>query len=1038
MLIQFKNGPKSAIQTQSLLTGEPAFANDTQELFVGDGFTLGGINISSLGGSATYIIQDAEPPAPANPTTAKSFWYDTSDSFLYIWKYAGGVGAWTRVLASGAAGPAGPAGAIGAIGSQGIQGIQGVRGATFLSGTTGPISTTTAIDGDYFLNTTTRLLHGPRVTTSGVVSWGGAIDLKGETGAQGIQGVAGAVGATGPDGTKIFYGNEVPTSTFPSSTERREGDFYIDLVAGRLYGGYTNSQGWGAGVSLLGPAGSAGAQGAKGDAGTAGLVWRGVWSSGSTYPEKSVVQFSGSSYVSLKSTTNNPTIVTDWDLVAAKGTATSATATIYATSPIVWDEPTTTLSFNVPNAATGNVLKYDGTAWVAGTSVAAKSIYSGAGAPASETGTDGDFYMQMAGTGAPILFGPKSGTDWGSGVSLIGANGTNGQNGIAGPAGADGTAGMEWNGEWDATVNYSMGAVVEYLGSLYICEVDNTLNITPNTTFNWDLLVAKGAQGETANIVGTLPITMTSETTGVSPNESTTLTVSLANGTTTGDVLTWNSVSKTWSSKQPNELLDGLADVTITNAASGEVLKYDGTEWINGEISIDSLSDVNTTTPIIGQILSFNGTNWVNADTITEVNTVTPLVWSSETSLMRIKEGTVNQQILLWNDSEQSWKIDAIPAADITAYAPLYWDANAKALSFGVSANAGEILTYDGVAWVAGVPYDHSRPTILWGEDVPPQGLGHSGDFYIDTLNHYLYGPKCSGCLNNKWTSIQEPVQLVGPQGIQGIQGIQGPQGIAGPVGTTGPQGASTNNLIRKAVHSGDPSTLPPYTSYNYLGNNGDFLLLDAGYSVRLYGPKVGGIYPLDTWVELRGTDGDEGPTGPTGLTGAVGPQAGQIIHSATVASNASVPPDPSSSLGDVGDFHITKLNTTTGEYVGSYLFGPKATGTDPWGTPTNLRGPTGNTGPTGAQGPVGPTVIPSSADVNGGLFNTGTTENPTLAIITTSKTALELAIVDTTTIPKLKVKVPTNGPMYINTSNELSVRSTPTNVAYRRSFFGI
>lgn len=1032
-LIQFKNGPSSVIEANAAagayLAGEPAYANNTNTLYIG------GVLLSS---GATYHIQGTQPANPTNPDTAKAFWFDTDDSFLYVWKYSGGVGTWTRVLASGPTGPAGTTGAQGTQGQVGLTGAQGVRGAQFLTGTTAPTSTTTAINGDYYLNTTTRLLHGPRTTsTAGVVSWGGTIDLKGDTGAQGIQGDTGTTGAVGPDGSKIFYGNEVPTSTFPSSTERREGDFYIDLVAGRLYGGFTTSQGWGAGVSLLGPAGSAGTQGVKGDAGSAGLVWRGVWASGSTYPEKSVVQHSGSSYVSLKATTNVPTIVTDWDLVAAKGTATSATAVIYATSPIVWDEPTTTISFNVPNAATGNVLKYDGTAWVAGTSVAAKSIYSGAGAPASTIGADGDFYMQMAGTGAPILFGPKSGTDWGSGVSLIGANGTNGQNGIAGPAGADGTAGMEWNGTWDSLVNYSLGAVVEYLGSLYICEVNNTLNITPNTTFNWDLLVAKGAQGETANIVGTLPITMTSETTGVFPDESTTLTVSLADGTTTGDVLTWNGVSKSWSGEAPNELLEGLADVTITNAASGEVLKYNGTEWVNGEITLESLSDVITLTPTSGQILSYNGTNWENADTITEINATLPLEWDSETSTVSILDGTINNQALLWSEDNKSWSVEVLPAADITAYEPLYWDATAKALSFGVSANAGEILVYDGVAWIAGVPYDHSRPTILWGEDVPPQGLGHSGDFYIDTLNHYLYGPKCSGCLNNKWTSIQEPVQLVGPQGIQGIQGIQGPQGIAGPVGTTGPQGASTNNLIRKAVHVGDPSTLPPYTSYNYLGNNGDFLLLDAGYSVRLYGPKVGGIYPLDSWVELRGTDGDEGPTGPTGLTGSVGPQAGQIIHSATVASNTSIPPDPSSSLGDVGDFHITRLNTTTGEYIGSYLFGPKVTGTDPWGTPTNLRGPTGDTGPTGPVGPAG-SSNPTTADINGGLFNSGTTINPTLAIITTSKTALELAIVDTTTTPKLKVKVPTNGPMYINISNDLSVRSTPTNVAYRRSFFGI
>ena len=1035
MLIQFKNGPKSAIQTQSFLTGEPAFANDTKELFVGDGFTLGGINISSLGGSATYIIQDAEPPAPANPTTAKSFWYDTSDSFLYIWKYSGGVGTWTRVLASGATGPAGATGAIGSIGAQGIQGVQGLRGATFLSGTTGPISTTTAIDGDYFLNTTTRLLHGPRVTTSGVVSWGGSIDLKGETGAQGIQGVAGAVGAVGPDGTKIFYGNEVPTSTFPSSTERRDGDFYIDLVAGRLYGGYTTSQGWGAGVSLLGPAGSAGAQGSKGDAGTAGLVWRGVWASGSTYPEKSVVQFSGSSYVSLKSTTNNPTIVTDWDLVASKGGSTSATAVIYATSPIVWDEPTTTLSFNVPNAATGNVLKYDGTAWVAGTSVAAKSIYSGAGAPASETGSDGDFYMQMAGTGAPKLFGPKSGTDWGSGVSLIGADGDDGQNGIAGPAGADGTAGMEWNGEWDATVNYSMGAVVEYLGSLYICEVDNTLNITPNTTFNWDLLVAKGAQGETANIVGTLPITMTSVTTGVSPNESTTLTVSLADGTTTGDVLTWNSVNKSWSGEAPNELLDGLADVTITSVASGEVLKYSGTEWVNGEITLESLSDVVITTIETGDVLSFDGTNWVNSTTVSSINAVLPLEWDSKTSTIKIGDGSKDDQAILWNVDTLAWEIKDLPAADITANAPLFWNSTDKVLSFGVDAQSGNVLMYDGVAWVADTPYDHSRPTILWGDGVPPQGLGRSGDFYIDTTGHYLYGPKCSGCLNNKWTSIQEPLSLIGPTGATGPAGIQGVQGVQGPTGTTGAQGNSTQNLIRKVDHSGDPSTMPPYTNYNYIGNNGDFLIVNGVTTIRWYGPKVAGVWPTASYIELKGT---EGPQGVQGIQGIAGPQAGQIIHSATVASNASIPPDPSATLGDVGDFHITELNTTTGEYIGSYLFGPKtSSATDPWGAPRNLRGPTGPTGSTGAQGIAG-SSDPTLADIDGGLFNTGTTENPTLAIKTISGTGLVLKNIGTATHPHLSLDLASLGVFYLNSLNQISLRPISNNASQRRSFFGI
>jgi len=1027
MQIQFKNGPGSVIEANALanayLAGEPAYANNTNSLYIG------GVLLST---GATYYIQGAQPSNPANPDSAKAFWFDTDDNFLYIWKYAGGVGAWTRVLASGATGPAGASGAIGSIGTQGIQGIQGLRGATFLSGSTGPVSTTTAIDGDYYLNTTTRLLYGPRVTVSGTVSWGGAIDLKGETGAQGITGSQGLIGADGPAGSKIFYGNEVPTSTFPSSAERREGDFYIDLVAGRLYGGYSTSQSWGAGVSLLGPSGSSGTQGVKGDAGSAGLVWRGVWSTG-TYPEKSVVQHGGSSYVSLKTTTNVPTVVTDWDLVAAKGTATSATAVIYATSPIVWDEPTTTLTFSVPNAATGNVLKYDGTAWVAGTSVAAKSIYSGAGAPASETGADGDFYMQMAGTGAPILFGPKSGTNWGSGVSLIGANGTNGQNGIAGPSGDNGVAGMEWNGEWGAAVNYSVGAVVEYLGSLYICEVDNTLNITPNTTFNWDLLVAKGAQGETANIVGTLPITMTSVTTGVAPNESTTLTVSLADGTTTGDVLTWNGVSKAWASAQPNELLDGLADVTITNAKSGEVLKYSGTEWVNGEITLDSLSDVTTITPISGQTLSYNGTIWENSDTVSEINTTLPLEWDSKTSTISITSGTANDQALLWNKTSKLWEIKVLPAADITANSPLFWNSTDKVLSFGVSAQAGNVLMYDGVAWVADIPYDHSRPTILWGDGVPPQGMGHSGDFYIDTTGHYLYGPKCSGCLNNKWTSIQEPVNLVGPTGAIGLTGVQGVQGIQGLIGLQGPQGNSTQNLIRKVDFVGTP--MPSSTAYNYLGNNGDFLLVNGTTSVRWYGPKAAGVWPTP-YIELKGT---EGPQGVQGIQGVAGPQSGQIIHSATVASNSSTPPDPSATLGDVGDFQITELNTTTGEYIGSYLFGPKTSdGTDPWGTPRNLRGPTGSVGSTGAQGLVGISPNPTLADIDGGLFNTGTTQDPTLAIKTISGTGLVLKNIGLLPHPHLALDISALGVFYLDNGNQLRLRPISNNASQRRSFFGI
>ena len=68
--------------------------------------------------------------------------------------------------------------------------------------------------------------------------------------------------------------------------------------------------------------------------------------------------------------------------------------------------------------------------------------------------------------------------------------------------------------------------------------------------------------------------------------------------------------------------LNDLADVVITGTpTNGQVLKYNGTNWVNGTDStggggagaLDDLTDVVITgTPTNGQVLKFNGTNWVN------------------------------------------------------------------------------------------------------------------------------------------------------------------------------------------------------------------------------------------------------------------------------------------------------------------------------------------------------------------------------------------------------------------------------------------
>ena len=74
-----------------------------------------------------------------------------------------------------------------------------------------------------------------------------------------------------------------------------------------------------------------------------------------------------------------------------------------------------------------------------------------------------------------------------------------------------------------------------------------------------------------------------------------------------------------------------LTDVTLATVASGNVLAYDGTNWVNssdyytksqvdslisgvgGATSLDDLSDVAIGTPAAGNVLSYNGSAWVNS-----------------------------------------------------------------------------------------------------------------------------------------------------------------------------------------------------------------------------------------------------------------------------------------------------------------------------------------------------------------------------------------------------------------------------------------
>jgi len=147
---------------------------------------------------------------------------------------------------TGAQGVAGVQGATGAIGPAGPTGANGKNGSVIYSGTTIP-ATSLGVAGDFYLNTTTGLLYGPK-TAAG---WGAGFSLKGPTGATGATGTTGAAGAAG---SQILNGSGIPSAALGNN-----GDYYLDKTNYLLYGPKTNT-GWGPAVSLQGPAGTANVQ----------------------------------------------------------------------------------------------------------------------------------------------------------------------------------------------------------------------------------------------------------------------------------------------------------------------------------------------------------------------------------------------------------------------------------------------------------------------------------------------------------------------------------------------------------------------------------------------------------------------------------------------------------------------------------------------------------------------------------------------------------------------------------------------------------
>ena len=204
-------------------------------------------------GSKWIASSVAGTPGPAGPTGPQ-----------------GATGSQGPLGPQGLTGLIGPTGAAGPAGVNGINGTNGLDGNTTWNGAGTPVATNAGgTSGDFYLDTTSNLLYGPKVGPS----WVGVIgvSLVGPSGANGPQGLMGPAGPQGPTGLIGATGVQGPIG--PAGATGSQGP--IGATGANGLEGPTGLTGAPGAQGPIGPAGATGSQGpigATGPQGPSGLL----------------------------------------------------------------------------------------------------------------------------------------------------------------------------------------------------------------------------------------------------------------------------------------------------------------------------------------------------------------------------------------------------------------------------------------------------------------------------------------------------------------------------------------------------------------------------------------------------------------------------------------------------------------------------------------------------------------------------------------------------------------------------------------------
>jgi hypothetical protein len=208
--------------------------------------------------------------------------------------------------------------------------------------------------------------------------------------------------------------------------------------------------------------------------------------------------------------------------------------------------------------------------------------------------------------------------------------------------------------------------------------------------------------------------------------------------------------------------------------------------------------------------------------------------------------------------------------------------------------------------------------------------LGINGDFYIDTKNLNLYGPKTKGvwkvATSLKSKDVPVVTNVIGESGAMGQTGAKGATGDNGATGATGPQGVpgiqGLTGLIGTTGVAGAVGLAGAAGTHGVAGAKGDAGAPGAKGDPGVAGAKGdAGATGLAGAVGTAGTPGVAGAKGDAGVAGVKGDTGGTGAQGVAGISVAKFATLPETILATGVDGGTSSNIFFTADSIGNYTF---------------------------------------------------------------------------------------------------------------------